>query len=149
MQGMTIGQVADQLGVGIETLRFYEREKLIPAPPRNSSGYRMYTVSAVARIAFIRHAKALGFSLADIRELLFLRVDAKASCLEIKEIAVDRISDIEARIAALTQMRDALKKLAGTCRSGRTAGQCRLLDSLLAESFVATRELTPYRNKET
>ncbi len=122
--------------LNIETLRFYEREGLIPPPPRNGSGYRVYLPQAVDRVAFIRHAKALGFPLSDIRELLFLRVDAEASCLEIKETAEARIADIEARLVALTEMRDALQSLAGTCRAGRSAGQCQLLDSLLAGSFI-------------
>ncbi len=148
MEGMTIGQVSRQTGVGIETLRFYERESLIPAPPRNRSGYRMYQPEAVARIAFIRHAKALGFSLADIRELLFLRVDAAASCLEIKEIALARIADIEVRLSALTRMREALQDLAGTCRAGRSAGECQLLDSLLAGNFVDAESLSLDRIEE-
>ena len=140
MQGMTIGQVADYTGVGVETVRFYERENLIPEPPRNNSGYRLYPPAAVERISFIRHAKGLGFSLAEIRELLFLRVDDNASCQEIKEIAVQKISDIEERIEALGQMRDALKELARTCSRGRPVAECRILDSLLAGNFMDKKE---------
>ncbi len=140
MSVMTIGQVALHTGVGVETIRFYERKALLPEPERNGSGYRIYRQAAVERILFIRHAKALGFSLAEIKELLFLRVDDAASCLEIKEMAVDKIKDIEQRITALTRIRDALKELAQSCRKGRSAAECRILESLLANDdpgFVA------------
>jgi len=79
MDVMAIGQAARYTGVGVETLRFYEHKEPLPAPEHNKPGHRIYTLAAVERIFFIRHAKALGFSLAEIRELLFLRVDDDAS----------------------------------------------------------------------
>ncbi len=139
MNAMTVGQVARHTGVGIETVRFYERKALLPVPERNRSGYRVYQQAAVDRILFIRNAKALGFSLAEIKELLFLRVDDAASCFEIKEIAVDKISDIEQRIEALTRIRDALQELARTCRKGRSAAECRILESLLAGDYTDSK----------
>ena len=74
MRALTIGQVARQAGVGVETVRFYERQGLLDAPPRRASGYRQYAPEMVARLQFIRRAKELGFALKEIRELLSLRV---------------------------------------------------------------------------
>jgi len=149
MDVMTIGQVARQTGVGVETVRFYEKQALLPVPDRNSSGYRIYSPAAVERLLFIRHAKAIGFSLTEIRELLFLRVDDEASCLEIKEIAVDKVRDIDHRISALTRMREALTELARTCRKGRSAAECRILESLLADDFRMADGPNDHESKET
>ena len=84
MQTFTIGKVARQAGVGVETVRFYEREGLIPSPLRGTSGYRQYPEITVSRIRFIRRAKSLGFSLREIRELISLRVDPAGSSAEVK-----------------------------------------------------------------
>ncbi len=79
MRGLTTGKVAKHAGVNTETLRYYEREGLIDIPPRTASGYRVYPADTVTRIRFIRRAKALGFTLREIRELLSLRVDPTGS----------------------------------------------------------------------
>ncbi len=84
MQILTIGKVARRAGVGVETIRFYEREGLITAPSRGVSGYRRYPEETVSRIRFVRRAKALGFSLREVRELLSLRVDPERSSAEVK-----------------------------------------------------------------
>ncbi len=80
MKPLTIGKVASRAGIGIETIRFYEREGLIAEPPRRESGYRQYPEVAVSRLRFIRHAKELGFSLKEIKELFALRVDPETTC---------------------------------------------------------------------
>src|SRR5215831_2760069 len=82
---MTIGQVAKLSGVGVETIRFYEREGLLNKPKRKESGYRLFEAEVVTRIKFIKRAKQLGFSLKEIRELLSLRVDSRASATEVKK----------------------------------------------------------------
>jgi len=105
----TIGQVARQSGVGVETVRFYEREGLIPQPSRPESGFRRYPQDAVSRIRFIQRSKALGFSLKEIKELLSLRVDSATSCGEVK---------------------DALSKLTAACRGKRPTGACPILEAL-------------------
>src|SRR6266436_4864358 len=84
MGHLSIGQVARQAGVGVETVRFYEREGLLEEPPRRASGYRQYDEQVVQRLHFIQRAKRLGFSLKEITELLLLRVDAQTSCDEVK-----------------------------------------------------------------
>jgi len=84
MGTLTIGKAARYAGVGIETIRFYERRGLIKQPPRREFGYRQYPESVVLRLRFIKRAKELGFSLIEIKELLFLRLDSKATCGDIK-----------------------------------------------------------------
>src|SRR6266571_3012042 len=83
MESLSIGQVARRAGVGVETVRFYEREGLLEEPPRRASGYRQYSEQAIKRIHFIKRAQQLGFSLKEITELLMLRVDAQTSCEEV------------------------------------------------------------------
>jgi MerR family mercuric resistance operon transcriptional regulator len=105
MQTLTIGKVAHQAGVGVETVRFYEREGLIVEPVRSGSGYRQYPEETVSRIRFIRHAKELGFSLREIRELLSLRVASDRSTAEVKAHAQAKIADIEQKICTLRRMK--------------------------------------------
>src|SRR5262245_35107394 len=112
MKPLTIGQVAREAGVGVETVRFYEREGLLDEPARRASGYRQYTRDAVARLRFIRRAKELGFTLKEIGELLALRDDPGA---DVRARAAAHLTDIEARIRDLTRMRGALVQLIDTC----------------------------------
>ena len=96
---MTIGQVARQAGVGVETIRFYEREGIIDEPPRRDSGYRQYSQDVVKRILFIKRAKELGFSLKETQELLTLRVDPESTCADVKRQTDAKIVDVERRIS--------------------------------------------------
>jgi MerR family mercuric resistance operon transcriptional regulator len=130
MASLTIGQLAKQTDVGLETIRFYEREGLIEDPPRLPSGYRAYPPDTVQRVRFIRTAKDLGFSLKVIKELLALRVDPVESCTQVKAIAEDRIADVEQRIRALQRMRKTLHKLVTECEARRATGDCPILNSL-------------------
>src|SRR6266852_273541 len=91
MKPLTIGQVARQAGVGVETVRFYERQGLLEEPSRRESGYRQYPEDVVARLRFIRRAKELGFSLKEIAELIALRLDPATMCSDIKERAEAKI----------------------------------------------------------
>ncbi len=133
MKPLTIGQVARQAGVGVETIRFYEREGLLAEPPRTAAGYRQYSPAVVARIRFIRRAKELGFSLREIRELLALRVAPGTTCAEVRARAEAKIADIEERIATLERMKFALEGLIASCRTGRPLRQCPILDALEGE----------------
>ncbi len=130
MQGETIGVVARRSGVGIETIRFYEREGLIEAPPRSAAGYRRYPEEAIERIRFIQRAKDLGFSLAEVRALLDLRVRSDADCHDVRLRAERKIADIEARIRDLGAMREALAELTRACSAGKTTSECPILESL-------------------
>ena len=95
MKSLTIGHLAKQAGVNLETVRYYERRGLLPRPPRSASGYRLFPAEAARRLRFIRRAQELGFSLREISELLTLRVDPDTTCGEVKQRADDKIADIE------------------------------------------------------
>ncbi len=129
MESLTIGKLAKKANVNIETVRYYERRGLILEPPRRDSGYREYPLEAVARIQFIKRAQELGFSLKEISELLFLRVDPNTSCGDVKKRAEDKIIDIEEKIRTLQRMRDALNKLAMSCKGSGPTSECPILEA--------------------
>ncbi len=130
MGTMTIGTLARKAGVGVETVRYYERRGLIPEPPRRDSGYREYTSEAISRVHFIRRAKELGFTLKEIHELLTLRVDPTTTCRDVRRRAETKIHDIEEKIRLLGSMRTALRRLAAQCRGKGPVSECPILDSL-------------------
>src|SRR5260370_15441114 len=98
METLSIGQVARRAGVGVETVRFYEREGLLEEPPRRASGYRQYSEQVVSRLRFIKRAQQLGFSLKEIAELLQLGVDAQTSCEKIKLRTGAKIAEVERKM---------------------------------------------------
>src|SRR6516162_3244306 len=124
LQSMTIGQVAKLAGVGVETIRFYEREGLLNKPKRRQSGYRVFSAEVVGRIRFIKQAKQLGFSLREIRDLLFLRVDGRATAADVKVRVDAKISQIDSRLRDLKRMRGALVRLSKTCTGRGPIGEC-------------------------
>lgn len=130
MPSYTIGQLARLSGAGVETIRYYEREGLISEPPRRASGYRQYPEGALSRLRFIRHAKALGFSLKDIKALLELRVAPGTTCADIRKRAEAKIADVRIKLDMLRQMEQALVKLTATCRGRGTTSECPILDAL-------------------
>lgn len=130
MKPLTIGEVARQAGVGIETVRFYERQGLLEEPERRASGYRQFDQEAIAVLKFIRRAKELGFTLKEIKSLLALRMDASATKAEVREQAKAKVADIEAKIADLQRMRDVLTKLVKKCHGDGAATGCPILEAL-------------------
>src|SRR5262245_45892970 len=130
MDTMTIGELARMAGVKVETVRFYEREGLIPPPPRRRSGYRQYPNDAVRRIQFIRQAKELGFTLLEVADLLSLRVGRGSSCDAVRSRATAKIADIDRRILDLERMRAALRDLARACKGRGPTGDCPILEAL-------------------
>lgn len=130
MDGLTIGRVARSAGLAIDTVRYYEREGLLQKPARTPSGYRQYSADAVARLRFIRQAKELGFTLAEIRELLALKVAPGKSCADVRARAHAKIADVEQRIAQLDRMRRALVKLAAACSGRGPTSECPILEAL-------------------
>ena len=130
MESLTIGQLAQRAGVGVETIRFYEREGLISEPPRRPSGYRDYPLETVTQIVFIRRAKNLGFTLKEINELLDLRVRPRRNCSQVKQNADAKIADIDGKIASLRRMRGALKDLTKACEERTPTTECPILASL-------------------
>ena len=130
MQALTIGKVARRAKVGVETVRFYERQGLIAEPHRGRSGYRLYPEEAVARIRFIRRAKELGFSLREIRELLALRVNPEVSSVEVKTRAQVKITAINEKIRTLQRMKETLVRLTSACDGCAPVSACPILEAL-------------------
>ena len=130
MQMLSIGQVARRAGVGVETVRYYEREGLLEEPPRRASGYRQYSEEVVKRLHFIKRAQKLGFSLKEINELLLLRVDAQNACEEVKLRTEEKIAEIEQKLVELQRMRQALLRVASLCEGQGADSRCPLLDAL-------------------
>lgn len=133
MAPFSIGKLARQANVNIETIRYYERRGLMPRPRRRESGYREYTESDLQRLKFIKKAKLLGFSLNEILDLLTLRVDPDTTCQEVRQRAETKIRDIDTKIHELQKMRKALRKLADSCHGAGPASDCPILEALEAE----------------
>ncbi len=127
---MRIGQIAAQAAVNIQTLRYYERRGLLPAPSRQPSGYRDYQPDAVNRVRFIKHAQALGFTLDEISQLLALRVTSERACARVESRAEAAIDRIDERLAHLQRIRDTLSELAAACRRQDLTGDCPILHAL-------------------
>lgn len=133
----TIGALARQSGVAIDTIRYYERERLLPAPTRRLSGYREYDASSVERVRFIRRGKDLGFTLDEIRDLLALESDRAHGVEGVKQRASRRLEELNERIRQLTEMRDALARLVSECPGGGEPECCPILSSLHGEAVDA------------
>lgn len=127
MKAMKIGVVAKLSGTGIETIRFYERESLLLQPERRPSGYRQYDESTVARLEYIRRAKELGFTLAEIKELLELSFVSQSCCDHVRQRADAKITEIESKIRSLQQMKRSLGKIVKQCRAKSSTGHCPLV----------------------
>jgi MerR family copper efflux transcriptional regulator len=112
---MSSGQLAKQAGVNVETLRYYEREGLLPVPQRTDSGYRQYRSADVQQVVFIKRAQDLGFTLKEIKELLALRVAPEQSAQQVKTLAQEKLTQIDAKIQALQAMKTALADLVAAC----------------------------------
>lgn len=124
-----IGALAKASGCSVQTIRWYEQAGLLTPPLRTDGGRRLYDAKAAARLAFIRHARELGFSLDAIRELLTLTVDPDQSCDAVDAIARRHLAEIEGRIARLSALRTELKRMIKACHGGRIA-ECRVIEVL-------------------
>ncbi len=134
MPKMMVGQVARLAGIGVETVRFYEREGLLEQPARRASGYREYESDAVDRLRLIKQAQRLGFTLREIKELLALTVDPQATRGQIRKRAELKIADIELRIAELQRMREALVPLVQACNGRGPLDGCPILAAIESPS---------------
>lgn len=130
MGPLTIGALARRAGVGVETVRFYERRGLVRRPARPRAGYRSYPEEAIGRIRFIRNAQALGFTLQEVKELLALRVTAGTSCAAVRSRASAKVADVRRRLADLDRIRKALEKLIAVCPGRGALGDCTILEAL-------------------
>ena len=126
---ITIGQLSQQTGVNIETIRYFEKVGLLSAPPRTEGGRRSYCTEHVRTLAFIRRGRELGFTPGEVRTLLELRRPGKASCCEVQEIAAHHLARVRAKIADLTRLERLLAETIEQC-SGKAAPECPVLDML-------------------
>jgi MerR family transcriptional regulator, mercuric resistance operon regulatory protein len=129
MGSLTIGKLAAAAGVNLETVRYYERIELMPPPARTASGYRAYEADHVRRLAFIRRARELGFSIDQIRALLALAEASCGSCADVKAIAQTHLDDVRTKLADLARLEAILTGTIGRC-SGDAAPSCPVLDIL-------------------
>lgn len=129
MQSLTIGRLAAATGVNLETVRYYERIELMLPPARTASGHRAYEQAHVRRLAFIRRARELGFSIEQIRALLALAEPSRASCAEVREIARTHLDEVRAKLSDLAKLEGILAETVSRC-SGDPAPSCPVLDML-------------------
>ena len=134
--GMKIGEVAERGGVNLQTIRYYEREKLLPEPPRLASGYRIYPDQTVRRVRFIKRAQEIGFTLAEIRELLAIRINADRDSSDVRTLAQAKITDIERKIQTLHRMKEALGRITERCSGCGPASECPILESIESEEML-------------
>ena len=127
MDSLTIGKVAREAGVNVETVRYYERRGLVERPARRRGAYRVYPPETVGRIRSIKRAQQLGFSLEEIRELLAMRVNAKARCGDVLAQAERKIEEIDAKIESLRAVRQSLGRLTEACRMEQPVTECPIL----------------------
>jgi MerR family transcriptional regulator, copper efflux regulator len=130
MNTLSIGQLAAQAGVHVETVRYYERRGLLPAPPRRASGYRQYSTQDLAYLRFIRRAKTLGFSLTEIADLLALRVAPETTCADVRAQAERKLADVDAKIRTLEHIKGALTQLVADCSGQGPMSACPILEAL-------------------
>jgi DNA-binding transcriptional MerR regulator len=119
--------------VNVQTVRYYERRGLLEEPPRRASGYREYPESDVARLGFIRRAQGLGFTLAEIGDLLSLRVDPRTTSADVHRRVEEKLMDVEEKLAELRRIQGALRELATSCKSHGPVGDCPFLEALEAQ----------------
>ena len=129
MRNLTIGKAAQEAGVGVETIRFYERQGLIEQPAKGA-GYRTYPPEVVARIRFIRQAQRIGFSLREAQELLALRANPEADCADVRAQAQHKIAEVDEKISELLRVRAALEAVVASCPGNGGLSGCTILEAL-------------------
>jgi len=140
MHRMTIGTAAREAGVGVETIRFYEREGLVPQPTKPAgNGYRIYPEETGLPDTFIRQAQSLGFSLGEIRELLDLRGDPGADAAAIRDRAAAKLADVDDKIRRLERIRSALQALLATCPGRGALAGCSIMGALEGDPTAETK----------
>ena len=133
---MRIGELSARSGIPIETIRYYERIGLLPPPNRTASGYRQYDETALKQLRFIKRAQELGFTLREIKDLLTLKYQQNTAitCQTIQNRALEKLQDIEAKIADLVRMRTIILKLIEHCPSDSPVDECPILEALSQSS---------------
>ena len=135
---LTIGKLAEAAGVGVETVRFYQRSRLLTEPKRPASGYREYSQTDIQRIRFIKRAQTLGFNLANIAGLL--KLDGPQTCDLTHDLALNNLHLVEDKISTLGLIRDALKHMVRQCELKHTQGTCPIIQSLVDDQTLIARK---------
>ena len=149
MLTLRIGELARRAGVKIDTIRFYERQGILPEPPRRESGYREYPPETVGVIRFIKRAQELGFTLREAAELLELREVPRATCGDVLNRALTKIAQIDEKIRDLQAMRAALSQLMAACSGRGSVACCPIIESLAVERDGAAEAARVPVNKAT
>jgi DNA-binding transcriptional MerR regulator len=126
---MTIGDLAAATNTRVETVRWYEKVKLLPAPVRSAGNYRLYGPEHLRRLSFIRRGRDLGFTVDQIRELLALADERDKSCAEVDTIARTHLAEVERKLSDLTRLAHELRDVIGQCGCGSVA-DCRIIEAL-------------------
>lgn len=124
-----IGALSEKTGCNIETIRYYEREGLLPDPPRTDGGHRMYGEEHLKRLTFIRRSRELGFTLEEVRGLLKMVDGGHYTCAEVKSLTLEHLKDVRGKLADLKKLEKALKHLADQC-TGDEAPDCPIVEAL-------------------
>lgn len=129
MNGLTTSELANEAGVNVETIRYYERLGLIPQPPRTESGYRIFPAEAIKRIKFVKRSQDLGFTLAEIHKLLTLTESEDFTCGEVQQFASQKLKEIELKIRDLQNIKSILQELSSKCSEGQNR-DCPIIEKL-------------------
>lgn len=135
MSRLTVGQLAKNAGVNLETVRYYERQGLLSPATRTESGYRIYQQESARRIRFIKRAQELGFSLNEIKELLSLRIDIDATATDVRVRAQAKLASVEEKIRHLQDIQQSLTRLIESCHGGGPASECPILENFDGKDF--------------
>jgi DNA-binding transcriptional MerR regulator len=127
---LTIGELAKATGTKVVTIRYYEQADLLPVPPRTPGNYRAYGADHLRRLHFIRRCRGLGFTLAQVRDLLRLSLQQDQACAEVDRITAEHLIEIETKIADLTRLADELRRLSSRCQGEGVIADCRIIEAL-------------------
>ncbi len=131
MSEIFVGQLAGEAGINVETIRYYEKLKLLPKPKRKESRYRIYDETDLKRLLFIKRAKELGFTLKEIKELMELKIDSEAKCGDVKHLTEHKLKDVDDRIRDLKTIKSVLVKLINQCVNEEVSSdECPILESI-------------------
>lgn len=147
---LTIGKLARESGLSADALRYYEKERLLAPAKKTRAGYRLYGEDAMRRLAFIRHAQQCGFSLAETREMLELRSRERSCCRDVRNVAVAKRAELEARIDRLKELAQAIDRLIEACAGGdKSLEECPILGAFEATLQGVSPSSGPQGGRDT
>jgi MerR family mercuric resistance operon transcriptional regulator len=135
MSAISIGELSNRSAVNIETIRYYERIKVMPSPPRTAGGHRVYDDDHAKRLSFVRRSRELGFSLKEVRQMLRLVDGGEVDCDQVREMTLEHLLDVQAKIADLKRMEKTLKETAARCAENQTP-DCPIIEALFDHDGV-------------